>query len=103
MSREGLAMQRYEGQLDRSFRANLNQLIKLAQTGSDLIAAETFTESEPPIKPTDPEPSRPIKPTEAPTEPKSTNKPTEIDPTDEPASSLTGLINDDFLLQVSHC
>jgi hypothetical protein len=34
---EGRAALRYEGQHDRSFRATLNQLVKLIQTGVDLV------------------------------------------------------------------
>jgi len=89
VSREGVALQRYEGQLDRSFRANLNQLIKLAQTGADLIEAETIEPNKPtepdsiaPNKPTEPDRAAPHKPTEGPVptveEPDAPNKPTEV-------------------------
>jgi hypothetical protein len=73
-SREAQAMQRYEGQLDRSFRANLNQLIKLTQTGADLV--EDASPAPEPNKPTEPEPTAPNEPTEAQSDLVPPNKPT---------------------------
>jgi len=94
VSPEGVALQRYEGQLDRSFRANLNHLMKLAQTGADLIEAEasdeseapikaTETPAEPPIKATEPRSEAPNEPTEAPIEPDGPIKATVFGPYEE--------------------
>ena len=77
-SSEGRALQRYEGQLNREFRSNLNQIMKLAQTGSDLIE-EMEASAEAPNKPTEAPPAEaPNKPTEAPAEaPIKATKPTD--------------------------
>lgn len=63
-SPEGRALLRYEGQHGREFRAVLNQLIKLTQTGVDLVddepepAAEEEASPQPPA-PAEVEPSPP--------------------------------------------
>ena len=46
---EDATYQRYEGRLDREVRATITQLIKLEQTGADLMALDE--ESEPPSEP----------------------------------------------------
>ena len=81
-SAEGRALLRYEGQHGREFRATLNQLIKLTQTGIDLIegdepeaeqpaqaATEPAVEPAPapaPSKATEPQAVAPSKATEPP-------------------------------------
>ena len=90
-SAEGRALLRYEGQHGREFRATLNQLIKLTQTGIDLVegdeteagespqaVAETTVEpatAPAPSKATEPEAVAPSKATEA--EPAAPSKATE--------------------------
>ena len=44
ISREGLALHRYEATHDRAFRATVNQLIQMAKTGSDLIEQNEATD-----------------------------------------------------------
>jgi hypothetical protein len=97
VSREGIALQRYEGQLDRAFRSNLNQLIKLTQTGIDLTE-DAPSPTDAPNKPTEPvvahAPNKPTEPVAVvahapnkPTEPvavvsETPNKPTDHTPSD---------------------
>ena len=105
VSPEGRSLQRYEGQLDRAFRSNLNQLIKLTQTGADLIEAEEAEEAVVEIKPTEQSAeieNKPtevdrdveIKPTEVSAEPKIENKPTEFVPyeADESPTVVASLV-----------
>ena len=47
-SAQGRALLRYEGQHGREFRATLNQLIKLTQTGADLVEADEPGADPPP-------------------------------------------------------
>ena len=89
VSREGLAIQRYEGQLDRSFRANLNQLTRLAQTGADLIEAEMVEQAEPTNKATESPAASTNKATESPTE--ATNEPIETPAAPEFTNKATKL------------
>jgi hypothetical protein len=66
-SPEGRALLRYEGQHGREFRATLNQLIKLTQTGADLVEDEEAVSEAQDVVPEpveSPEPAAPNKATE---------------------------------------
>ncbi len=66
-SPEGRALLRYEGQHGREFRATLNQLVRLTQTGADLVEDEVVSEVQDivPEVVESPEPPAPNKATEA--------------------------------------